>query len=328
MKIQYYKTEKKDTQLLTHLAPPEQLDKLSLAKHIGIYAVDSDEVAAAALMICSYAREGRLDIEWLYVDEAYRNNEIGGVLLIMAYKLARQLELPQVGVWMTGELATDAHAEAAREYFGERGFWNGWYTAGDWVIRSKDLKNSVLGTGKYHTSQVLSLNKVSNVQLKQFLKASRPAMEKEPLYTEETALADADPQLSMVYYTENGQIDAVLLIQRVENHIFPLAIHMRHVTNEIFLGLTSGAVQAILALPGEPVSRIVYSERAAILMSMIFKKLSAEPTYLLLAESSYDDWVDDPNDAPPIEAENPIAEMDFPKEYIYVGSELYEEQLY
>ena len=110
MKIQYYQVGKNDTQLLAHLAPPEQLDKLSLAKHIGIYAVDADEVAAVALMICSYARDKRLDIEWLYVDEAYRYQEIGGTLLNEAYQMAGKLELPYVGVRLTGELATDANA--------------------------------------------------------------------------------------------------------------------------------------------------------------------------------------------------------------------------
>ena len=328
MKIQYYKTGKDDIKLLTALAPAEQLAKLSLAKYFGVYAVDVDEMTVVGLMICSYAREGRLDIEWLYVEEAYRNNEIGGIMLIMAYKLARHLGLPFVGVWMTGELAADAHAEAAREYFGERGFVAARYAEGDWVISSKDLRHSVLATDRYHSPQVLSMDKASNVQLKQFLRSGKASMEKNPLYTSETALADADPELSMVYYTENGQIDAVLLIQRVGGYIFPLAIHMRHITNEIFLGLASGAVQAILALPGNPVSRIVYSERAATLLAMIFQKLTAEPAYLLQAESSYDDWEDEPVDPDPAEVADPIAEMDFPREYAYAGYTAFEGQVY
>lgn len=328
MKIRYYEAGKSDVKLLTQLAPEEQLAKLSLAKYNGIYAVDVDAVAVAGLMICSRAREGRLDIEWLYVEEAYRNNEIGGMLLIMAYKLARQLELPYVGVWMAGQLAAEANVKAAKGYLFDRGFLFDGYTEGDWVITSKDLKKSVLATDKYSSHQVLSMDKSSNVDLRQFLKAGRATLEKEPLYTAESAMADADPRLSMVYYTENGQIDGVLLIQRVGDYIFPLAIHMRHVSNEIFLGLASGAVHAILALPGETVSRVVYSGRAATLLTMIFQKITAESTYLLQADASYSDWEDHPVDEEPTEAENPLAPMDFPKEYEFVRAETFGDQLY
>ena len=328
MKIQYYQAGKNDIQLLAHLAPPEQLDKLSLAKHIGIYAVDADEVAAVALMICSYARDKRLDIEWLYVDEAYRYQEIGGTLLNEAYQMAGKLELPYVGVWLTGKLATDANASVAGTYLNERGFLSGMYVEGDWVISSQELKKSVLGSDKYKNARVFSLDKVSSADLRQFLKENRAVLEHAPMYTAEHALADADPHLSMVYCGEDGQIEAVLLLQKAENLIVPLAMHMRNVSNEVFLGLAAGAVYAIRRLPEETTSRIVYSERSSTLMAMIFKNLSAEPTYLFLADASYDGWADDPEEAEPIAFANPLAPMTFPEAYEFKGYETYGDQLY
>ena len=328
MKIQYYQAGKNDIPLLAHLAPPEQMDKLSLAKHIGIYAVDSDEVAAVALMICSYARDKRLDIEWLYVDEAYRYQEIGGTLLNEAYQMAKRLELPGVGVRLTGELATDANAAAAGAYLGERGFLAGMYVEGDWIVTSQDLKKSALVTDQYKQTRVFSLDKVSSAGLRQFLKENKTVLEHAPMYTAEHALADADPHLSMVYCGEDGQIEAVLLLQKAGNMIVPLAMHMRTVSNEVFLGLAAGAVHAIRRLPDEITSRIVYSDRSSTLMTMIFKKLSAEPTYLFLADASYDGWVDDPAEAEPIVFANPLAPMTFPEEYELKGYETYGDQIY
>ena len=157
---------------------------------------------------------------------------------------------------------------------------------------------------------------------------NRAVLEHAPMYTAEHALADADPHLSMVYCGEDGQIEAVLLLQKAENLIVPLAMHMRNVSNEVFLGLAAGAVYAIRRLPEETTSRIVYSERSSTLMAMIFKNLSAEPTYLFLADASYDGWADDPEEAEPIAFANPLAPMTFPEAYEFKGYETYGDQLY
>lgn len=62
MNIRYYEMNGKDTELAVHLAPQEELDKLSLAKHGAVLATDEDKDLAVGILIYSYARAQRLDI--------------------------------------------------------------------------------------------------------------------------------------------------------------------------------------------------------------------------------------------------------------------------
>lgn len=327
MDIRYYEMNEKDTELAAHLAPQEELDKLSLAKHGGILAVDEEEQLAVGILIYSYARAERLDIEWLYVYEDYRFHEIGGELLIAAYDLAVNAGLPFVSVRMAGELATDENADVADEYFRPRGFSTGMYVEGDWIVRKEQLKGMVSAFEKYRSASVFPVAKLSSTKLKTFLKDHWEALQQSPMYTYESAIEDLDQQLSVAYLTPENEIDAILLVQRVGDVIYPITFYMSHPKDAVFMGMAVQVAEEICRLSGEPVSHIVYSKRAATLMSKIFKNHFAVPTYQLLANSDFYQKEKMLMEKLAFYFKDPIY-VDAPTAYTYVGYETYGDQLY
>lgn len=327
MNISYFEMSEKDKELAVHLAPQEELDKLSLAKHGGVLAVDEEKQLAVGIMIYSYARAERLDIEWLYVYETYRCQEIGGELLIAAYDLARNAGLPYVGARLAGRLATDANADVADEYLRPRGFSTGMYVEGDWIIQKEELKGFAAAGEKYRSASVFPVSKISSVMLKTFLRDHWNTLKQSPLYTYESALADMDTQLSVAYMTPEGEIDALLLVQKVGDVIYPLTFFMCHPKDAVFMAMAVAVIDEIRKIPGDVVSHIVYSERAVTLLTKIFKSHTAVPTYQLLADA---DWYE--RDKAMMEKydyfyPDPI-HVAAPTEYTYVGCETYGDQRY
>lgn len=287
MNIKYFEMSEKDKELAVHLAPQEQLDRLSLAKHGGFLAVDEEKHLPVGILIYSYARAERLDIEWLYVQEEYRYHEIGGELLIATYDLAMNAELSLVGVRLTGELAAKANIDVARDYLGARGFDGGMYVEGDWIIQKKELKGFAAAGEKYRSASVFPVSRISRVQLKAFLKKHWNVLKQSPLYTYESALSDMDTQLSVAYMTPEGEIDAVLLVQRVGDIVYPITFYMCHPKDAVFLAMAVAAIDEIRKIPGDDVCHIVYSKRAVTLLTKIFRTHTAEPTYELLASADF-----------------------------------------
>ena len=327
MNIRYYEMNEKDTELAVHLAPQEELDKLSLAKHGAVLATDEDKDLAVGILIYSYARAQRLDIEWLYVQEEYRFQEIGGELLIAAYDLAMKVGLPYVGVRMTGELATDENADVVNNYFRPRGFSAGMYVEGDWIIKKEELRGIASAGEKYRSANVFPVSRISRTMLKTFLRDHWNALEQSPLYTQDSALTDMDQQLSVAYMTPEGEIDALLLVQRAGNVVYPITFYMCHPKDAVFLAMTVAVVDEIRKIPGDVVSHIVYSERAVTLLTKIFKSHTAVPTYQLLADA---DWYEREKET--------MAKYDYfypdplhvaaPAAYDYAGYETYGDQRY
>lgn len=287
MNITLYEMSKNDRELARHLAPEEELAKLALAKHKGLLAIDQDAMVPAGIMICSFARANRLDIEWLFVHEDFRNNEIATELLIAAYDMAMATRIPYVGVRMAGELAAEENVAYAEGFFASHGFFGGTYTEGDWVISAEELRASVLSGGKYRQKNVHPVSLASRAELRTFLQKHWKALAQSPLYDYESALADMDADLSMVYVDGDGQIDGVLLVQRVDHLVYPLAIHMCHVSEKVFLGLAAGVLEAAKQIRGDLTYHIVYSKRAATLLMKIFKKMVATPAYQMIAPADH-----------------------------------------
>ena len=327
MNISYFEMSEKDKELAVHLAPQEELDKLSLAKHGAILAVDNEKQCAVGIMIYSYARAERLDIEWLYVYETYRCQEIGGELLIAAYDLAMNAGLPYVGARLTGELATDENADVADNYLQPRGFRAGMYVEGDWIIKKEELSGLASVGDKYRSANVFPVSRISSTMLKAFLRDHWNTLKQSPLYTHESALTDMDTELSVAYMTPEGEIDAILLVQKVGDVIYPLTFYMCHPRDAVFLAMAVAVIDEIRKIPGDVVSHIVYSKRAAELLVKIFKNHTAVPTYQLLADADwyerdkemmekYDYFYPDPT------------HVAAPTAYNYVGCETYGDQRY
>ena len=319
--------DKDDVELALHLAPQEELDKLSLAKHGGVLAVDEEQQRAAGLMIYSFARAERLDIEWLYVYGEYRNQEIGGGLLIAAYDLAMSAGLPYVGVRMTGELATEENADMADGYFRPRGFSAGMYVEGDWIIKKEELSGLADVGKKYRDISVFPVSSISSVSLKKFLSKHWEMLGQSPLYSYESALSDIDPQLSVACVTPAGEIDAVLLVQKAGDVVYPVTLYMCHPKNSVFFAMAAALIGKIIKMPGDVACHIVYSQSAVKLLAKLFKTHTAVPTYQLLADA---DWYE--RDKQKMEKygyfyPDPL-HVAAPTEYEYVRTETYGDQMY
>ena len=287
MNITLHMMDKNDIELVRHRAPREELVKRTRAKHRGLLAIDTDDMVPAGIMICSYVRADHLDIEWLFVHENYRNNEIGEELLIAAYDMAMKAKIPYVGVRMAGELAADENVERAADYFVARGFYRGTYVEGDWIMSAAKLNDSPLASGKYRLKNVFPISKASRADLRVFLQKNWKKLKQSPLYTYESAMQDMDQDLSMVCVNGDGEIEDILLVQRAGDIVYPLAIHMSHVSQKIFRGLATGLTDAAKSLSDDLIYHIVYSKRAASLMVKIFNSYVAVPTYLMLAPADF-----------------------------------------
>ena len=327
MDIRYYEMSDKDKELAVHLAPQEQLDRLSLAKHGGFLAVDEEKEQAVGVLIYSYARAERLDIEWLYVQEEYRYHEIGGELLIAIYDLAMNVGVSSVGMRMTGELATKENIDVATGYLEPRGFVSGMYVEGDWSIKKEELKGFATAGGKYRSASVFPVSRISSVKLKAFLKDHWNILKQSPLYTYQSALADMDTQLSVAYMTPEGEIDALMLVQRVGDIVYPITFYMCHPKDAVFLAMAVAVIDEIRKMPGDAVCHVVYSRRAVALLLKIFRTHTAQRTYQFLAPADY--YEQDKKRME--EADFPYTDSlyaDIPDEFSLIGYETYGDRIY
>ena len=121
MNINIYDLEKNDTEMVSHLAPEEVLDKLKGRSHGALFAVDEDRPVACGLLIYSTRDAGKLDLEWLYVFDSYQGNEIGTALMEEFYNMAMGENRALLRVILPEEMEEDDKANA-REFFSDWGF--------------------------------------------------------------------------------------------------------------------------------------------------------------------------------------------------------------
>ncbi len=121
MNINIYDLEKNDTEMVSHLAPEEMLDRLELLNHGALFAVDEDRPVACGLLIYSTRDAEKLDLEWLYVFDSYQGNEIGTALMEEFYNMAMGENRALLRVILPEEMEEDDKSNA-REFFADWGF--------------------------------------------------------------------------------------------------------------------------------------------------------------------------------------------------------------
>ena len=276
-----------DTALAEHLAPPEILAKLKLPKHIGLLAIDVEDMTPCGVALASHGRGNRLDIEWVSVYEDYRDMGVGSELIYGCYEAAKDLKLPTLGFLMEGELATLENVEAIREYIEEFGFFTGVFINGDWNVTPKDYDNSLLGKKRIKSNHVIPAEELSRDEIRNYLRSNWDRLKNYPMYDYEKVLASYSDIFSMVYKVGRN-IEGVLLVQFAGRVIYPLVLDDGG-EKRMAMELLNGLRKAVAEEEDRYFAHVLSSEHGNQLMKEFFRNTHALPAYLWISDTSFYD---------------------------------------
>ena len=284
MAITLLKLEAKDMVLAEHLAPEGMLCRLALPHCSGVIAVDEEAKVPVGLVIYSYSRANRLDIEWLFVYETYRGKGIGSDLLEMMFTVANKAKIPFVGLLLEGAFASEENINAMRGFANAWGFSFGADAKGDWVITMEQYDAAMADKNKSNTENIKQAGQIDEKLIRNYLNQNYDKLASSPLYDYKEVLEKYDRTLSVVYY-RNGEILGVFLVQMLVRELFVLAFDAKEPKGCILL--MEGMRANIQKLRVHMSVRAVYSTRAAKVLSELFPTLGAQPAYLWISDADY-----------------------------------------
>ena len=205
--IEFVHILQKDWIKFKELDPLDRLELLALPGSFGIGAVDvSGEEALDVGVMVVLQDHGSYVLEWLCIDQQYRDREIGGALLKMLFDLAAEKGHEKVYARMTSEIE-----EVVEDYLHDHFFEDEMAQPDMFRISVIDFfkKAKMIGVGD--DSKCVPLSNLDDEKKNRLLEYIRGCEESYLLFEGWMDWNYMDPVLSCVSYGQDEKIDGVFL---------------------------------------------------------------------------------------------------------------------
>lgn len=246
------------------------------------------EAEPVGLLLLSTAQRGRIEVLWLYVEEEYREREIGTELLSVAFELAKQMDRSLAAI--VENAPEDGSFDGTSAFLFDRGFIGRGPAMLRWQLFGADEEGSA-GKGISDSKKGQTLSK----SVKKLLEL--PPREKKRVFAElekdgRESFPPCFPELveeaeSLVLTDKAGSVTAALLIERYKGGCTPFTVFFKKNQDKALTFLAELWLQEFFerAKPGERLIVLASGETEKRIFEKVMGKRPFEALPVLYAEA-------------------------------------------
>lgn len=227
--MNYYILDSENIGFYTGLCSNAIMERFKLPDAYGIGAMAPLEIGKlypAGIIIYS-VHDNRIVIEWLYIDESYRNQELAAELVDRVMKVAQQNNIPSVAVRISWQMMSEDEPVEIEGYFRTLGFDLYEDLDNEWIADKDCFDQQAL----YKSAKEKLNPKYNQISLmecdnKDFFDAINAIEKKGKLilsYEPEKLRAVCVNEMSFII-TMKGKPHGIFAVTRLNNSFFPIAI--------------------------------------------------------------------------------------------------------
>lgn len=214
---------KEQIDFFADMDPLLMLERLEFPNCFALAATETDtqtgEELPAGLMICAKSDE-RLIIEWIYVATSYRMQGIGEQLLVAAFDIAKQQQLPEVGAYVNREFGREMVCPGEEKFLGDHLFDKEQQLPGEWLTDLRRLSEQpYFKQQKERLPIVTPLQQLTRAKLREALDSLASLEGAAMLYSAADAGAYLDEELSFLI-SAKGEIRGGILVQCISRNLY------------------------------------------------------------------------------------------------------------
>ena len=217
---------KEQIEFFADMDPLLMLERLEFPNCFALAATETDmqtqEELPAGLMICAKSDE-RLIIEWIYVAPSYRMQGVGEQLLVAAFDIAKQLQLPEICAYVNREFGREMICPGEEEFLKDHLFDKEQQLPGEWLTDLQTLsEQNYFKQQKELLPFVTPLQQLTRAKLREALDSLATLEGAAMLYSAADAGAHLDEELSFLI-SAKGEIRGGILVQCISRNLYETA---------------------------------------------------------------------------------------------------------
>lgn len=217
---------KEQIDFFADMDPLLMLERLEFPNCFALAATETDmqtrEELPAGLMICAKSDE-RLIIEWIYVAPSYRMQGVGEQLLVEAFDIAKQLQLPEICAYVNREFGREMVCPGEEEFLKDHLFDKEQQLPGEWLTDLRTLsEQSYFKQQKERLPFVTPLQQLTRAKMREALDSLASLEGAAMLYSAAEAGAYLDEELSFLI-SAKGEIRGGILVQCISRNLYETA---------------------------------------------------------------------------------------------------------
>ncbi|MDD7641476.1 MAG: GNAT family N-acetyltransferase [bacterium] len=203
--------------------PLLMLERLEFPNCFALAATETDmqtgEELPAGLMVCAKS-DDRLIIEWIYVAPSYRMQGIGEQLLVEAFAIAKQQQLPEICAYVNREFGREMVCPDEEKFLGDHLFDKEQQLPGEWLTDLRTLSEQpYFKQQKERLPIVTPLQQLTRAKLREALDSLASLEGAAMLYSAADAGVYLDEELSFLI-SAKGEIRGGILVQCISRNLY------------------------------------------------------------------------------------------------------------
>lgn len=203
--------------------PLLMLERLEFPNCFALAATETDmqtgEELPAGLMVCAKS-DDRLIIEWIYVAPSYRMQGIGEQMLVAAFDIAKQQQLPEICAYVNREFGREMVCPDEEKFLGDHLFDKEQQLPGEWLTDLRTLSEQpYFKQQKEWLPIVTPLQQLTRAKLREALDSLASLEGAAMLYSAADAGAYLDEELSFLL-SAKGEIRGGILVQCISRNLY------------------------------------------------------------------------------------------------------------
>lgn len=214
---------KEQIDFFADMDPLLMLERLEFPNCFALAATETDmqtrEELPAGLMVCAKS-DDRLIIEWIYVAPSYRMQGIGEQLLVAAFDIAKQQQLPEICAYVNREFGREMVCPGEEAFLGDHLFNKEQQLPGEWLTDLRTLsENPYFKQQKEQLPFVTPMQQLTRAKMREALDSLASLEGAAMLYSAAEAGAYLDEELSFLI-SAKGEIRGGILVQCISRNLY------------------------------------------------------------------------------------------------------------